>query len=540
LPSNGNYHPNFNSPAVNSGTFVVPGGSPATDIEGVSRIIGGTPDRGASESNFTNLTVFTVTNNSDCNAPNCGSLRDAITQSNTNGNISTINFAIPNTVGNGCPHVIGLGSLLPSITSPIIINGYTQPGSAQNQDQDAFDATLCVLIKPASGTLGTGFRVSSGSAAASLNLRGIGMGGFGQAVILLDGKNHLIAGNQFGGSVAGVSLPGAGLNAISIGVNAGGSLLVGGNSLADRNVIVGAGSGINVQNTVNSTPDQCQLVNNLIGLAPNGMSVIPNNFGINQAGNGCLVLGNRVAGNSFDGIWVNGSSTNVVQRNQVGIDAAGNDAENGSAILITGSNNAIGTTTSGAVFGSYLGNTIHYNNNSGVLVSSGSGNIVRSNQIFNTGLFNASGLDIDLGATGPTANDTNDGDSGANLLQNFPLVRGLAFTTAPVPGATFVPATIAAKFNGGPGNIRVDAYFSNGCSGAGRGSAQVYLGNVTTGISLVDNDVSFSMSVTLPNVQLGAAVSLTATDYNGNTSEIGTCYPIDRIFKDGVEIPSAN
>jgi len=165
---------------------------------------------------------------------------------------------------------------------------------------------------------------------------------------------------------------------------------------------------------------------------------------------------------------------------------------------------------------------------------------VRSNQIFNTGLFNASGLDIDLGATGPTANDTNDGDSGANLLQNFPLVRGLAFTTAPVPGATFVPATIAAKFNGGPGNIRVDAYFSNGCSGAGRGSAQVYLGNVTTGISLVDNDVSFSMSVTLPNVQLGAAVSLTATDYNGNTSEIGTCYPIDRIFKDGVEIPSAN
>mgnify|MGYP000459227096 CR=1 FL=1 len=41
-------------------------------------------------------------------------------------------------------------------------------------------------------------------------------------------------------------------------------------------------------------------------------------------------------------------------------------------------------------------------------------------------------------------------------------------------------------------------------------------------------------------LQLDAAVSLTATDYNGNTSEIGTCYPIDRIFKDGVEIPTGN
>jgi hypothetical protein len=69
-----------------------------------------------------------------------------------------------------------------------------------NNDNDAFNANLCVVIKPASGTLATGLRVTSGSAGASLTLRGVGMGGFGQAVILLDGKDHLIAGNQFGGS----------------------------------------------------------------------------------------------------------------------------------------------------------------------------------------------------------------------------------------------------------------------------------------------------------------------------------------------------
>jgi parallel beta-helix repeat protein len=426
---------------------------------------------------------------------------------------------------------------LPPITSPIKIDGYAQQaGAAPNNDNDAFNATLCVVIKPASGTLGTGLRVSSGSASASLSLRGVGMGGFGQAVILLDGQNHLIAGNQFGGSVGGVSLPGAGLNAISIGVYAGGSLIVGGISAADRNVIVGAGNGVNINSTVVSTPDKCQVVNNLIGLAPNGTSVIANNFGINMAGSGCLILNNRVAGNAIDGILINGSDNNVVQGNQVGIDALGNDAENGSGIRINGgSNNAIGTTASGGVFGSLLGNNIRYLSEAGVLVSSGTGNVVRSNRIVNTNIFIHSGLDIDLGTTGSTADDTNDADSGANQLQNFPIVRGLTFASVPAPTATSVATTIAAHLNSQPGTFRIDAYFSNGCNSNGRGGAQVYLGGATTTIAAAGNNVNFNQAVTLPNVQLDAAVSFTATDASGNTSEIGTCYPVERIFANGME-----
>jgi hypothetical protein len=215
----------------------------------------------------------------------------------------------------------------------------------------------------------------------------------------------------------------------------------------------------------------------------------------------------------------------------------GNDAENGSGIRVNGgSNNAIGTTASGGVFGSLLGNNIHYLSAAGVLVSSGTGNVVRSNSIVNTNIFNPGGLDIDLGPTGSAANDNNDADAGANQLQNFPLVRGLTFASKPLPGATFVPATIAAHLNSQSGAFRVDAYFSNGCNSDGRGRAQVYLGAAATSIAAAANNVSFSQTVTLPNVQLDAVVSFTATDANNNTSEIGTCFPVDRIFADGTEV----
>ncbi len=539
--ANGNYHLAFNSPAVNSGTLIVPGGSPATDIEGVARIVGSAPDRGASESTFTNLTSFTVTNNSDCTATNCGSLRDAITQSNSNGNASTISFNIPNTVGSPCPHVIGLGSPLPPITSPITIDGYSQSGSAQNSDTDAFNASLCVLVKPASGTLTNALRVSTGSAGASLVVRGLGMGGFSQPILLLDGINHVIAGNQFGGSVNGISLPGAGFYAIAVGGNATASIIIGGTSLVDRNVIVGAAAGIEIQSGV-SAPDGCQIVNNLVGLGADGTTVIANSTGIDVSGDGCEIVGNRVAGGDR-GIWINGGNNNVVQRNQVGIDVNGNSAENTDSILISGNNNAIGTLAGGGVFGGSLGNMIHYDGfaGAGIKVPSGSGNAIRTNLMVTTGLFSGMGTDIDLGTAGATPNDNGDGDSGANNLQNFPLVTGLVFNSAPLAGAVSVPVTIKATLNSQSGNnIRIDAYYSDSCNSSGRGSAGAYLGNVTTGISIYASDVNFTMTSFLPTVAAGAVVSLTATDNAGNTSEIGTCFPVDRIFKDGVELPPIN
>jgi hypothetical protein len=53
--------------------------------------------------------TFTVSNDTDCNANECGSLRDAINQSNSAGGTNTINFP-PGTNG-----TIALGSAFPII-----------------------------------------------------------------------------------------------------------------------------------------------------------------------------------------------------------------------------------------------------------------------------------------------------------------------------------------------------------------------------------------------------------------------------------------
>jgi hypothetical protein len=47
---------------------------------------------------------------------------------NGSGGLDTINFNIP---GTGV-HTITLASDLPTITDPVIIDGYTQPGATQN------------------------------------------------------------------------------------------------------------------------------------------------------------------------------------------------------------------------------------------------------------------------------------------------------------------------------------------------------------------------------------------------------------------------
>src|SRR5437879_439251 len=64
-------------------------------------------------------TTFTVTTTADSGP---GSLRQALTAANANPGLDIIDFDIP---GNG-PFTIQLSSLLPPITNPVVIDGYTQ------------------------------------------------------------------------------------------------------------------------------------------------------------------------------------------------------------------------------------------------------------------------------------------------------------------------------------------------------------------------------------------------------------------------------
>ncbi|MEO7875162.1 MAG: right-handed parallel beta-helix repeat-containing protein [Dokdonella sp.] len=532
-PGSADYRLASTSASVNSGTPIVPGGLPSFDIDGHPRFQGELPDRGAYESTFQNAQTYSVTTTADSGA---GSLRDAMTQANENPNLGVIKFAIPG----ACPRVIALNTVLPKVTTSMFIDGTSQPGWIANTDDEAFLATLCVVVKPVSGTLVSAFNVPV-AADASLTLRGIALGGFQQPVFLAGGSGHVIAGNRFGGFFgSGIDLVGATGNSINITPTmANGSFIIGGPAPADRNLISkSAFSAINVQSGVDGgqNHDHCQIVNNLIGTSPSGNTAAPNFTGIMMAGAHCLIDANRIVGNSTDAIVLNNAFDTLIQRNIIGLTVDGNGLQNsGSGIRFT-------SVPAGIVVGAPLStyawgfrNTIRFMANAGILMPNGTDNTIRSNEIRDNGI-GGDGLDIDLGSDGPTANDIDVADSPfANHGQNFPLVSHVALPPGTPSTATNVSATLTAKLDSASGNYRMDAYLTNHCSGTtGRGHADAYLGGTTA-----DNLQEFTFVVQLPNVLPNGYVSFTATDQDGNTSEMGTCYPVvgagDTIFKNGFD-----
>lgn len=97
---------------------------------------------------------FTVTNTLDVGA---GSLRQAILNANSSLGTDTINFNIP---GAG-PHTIQPSSELPTITDPVIIDGYTQPGASPNSNGPGLGLNTVLKIEldgsiiPAAATCST-------------------------------------------------------------------------------------------------------------------------------------------------------------------------------------------------------------------------------------------------------------------------------------------------------------------------------------------------------------------------------------------------
>jgi hypothetical protein len=161
---------------------------------------------------------------------------------------------------------------------------------------------------------------------------------------------------------------------------------------------------------------------NLIGTNATGTFALGNTQdGVSiSAGSGNTIGGttstarNIISGNR-NGIQVSGGSGTQVRGNFIGTNAAGTVGVGNSAngVLISGSSgNSVGTADSAS-----SSNTIAFNGAAGVAITSGTGNPILTNSIFSNG-----GLGIDLGPAGVTLNDPGDGDSGANNLQNFPVL----------------------------------------------------------------------------------------------------------------------
>jgi hypothetical protein len=276
---------------------------------------------------------------------------------------------------------------------------------------------------------------------------------------------------------------------------------------------------------------------NFIGTDAGGTFAIPNyNNGLSISGRTNLIGGatpgarNVISGNGGDcggcgdtggsGILIidfgNGTSTfgNVVQGNYIGLNAVGNAPLPNlfAGISISNSsNNTVGGTISGA------GNAIAFNGTSGIVIAGS--NPAVNNQIRGNSIFSNETLGIDLGFNGVTQNDAGDADTGANNLQNFPVVRSVSTGG----GSTTAQGTLNSAPNA---SYIIELFASEGCDFSGHGEGRVFLGATTAN---TDAGGNATFSATFP-VQLvtGQTVTTTATDALGNTSEFSVCNEVNQ------------
>jgi hypothetical protein len=210
--------------------------------------------------------------------------------------------------------------------------------------------------------------------------------------------------------------------------------------------------------------------------------------------------GNWISSNDSDGVAITGpgATGNKVGANRI-------PGNSGHGVRVEGaSDNTIGG-DNGATL---AGNIIVGNGGDGVFVASGTGNSILASG--NTGIDRNGGLAIDLGADGPTANDEDDTDTGANDLQNFPVLTELKCD----PGDSFVDGTL----NSAPNQTFTLQFFwvTSGADGSGHGEGEVYDGqaDVTT-----DDEGNVAFRITVSSC-LGNTLSATATNQaTGDTSE---------------------
>src|SRR5262249_50787166 len=129
------------------------------------------------------------------------------------------------------------------------------------------------------------------------------------------------------------------------------------------------------------------------------------------------------------------------------------------------------------------------------------------------------GLGIDLipnQASGVTNNDSCDGDSGPNNLQNFPTISSAASTAT----STNVQGSLNSIANT---SYTIEFFTNTSCDASGFGEGRQSLGtvNVTT-----DANCLAGFIIDLPYAIGGQFITATATDPAGNTSEISNCFAV--------------
>ncbi len=375
-------------------------------------------------------------------------------------------------------------------------------------------------------SVGSNITIGGTTPAARNLISGNGGAGIFWGISGSGGTGHHFQGNLIGPDVTGA----AGFaGATQEGILFAGSTsdtVIGGTTAAERNVV--SGNGVNGIRMEAATGTGDVVEGNFVGIDVTGTAPLKNvGFGISAEAPGMTIggsapgAGNVVSANGADGIvaYANGA---VIEGNFVGTDASGTlplgNAAHG--ITVFGVNDAhIGDVSAGA------GNTVAFNTGTGISIYSFgadiSGNTVRGNSIHDNG-----GIGIDLGNDGVTPNDPGDPDTGANGLQNFPIVSSVVYGGS--------NTTVDGLLNSTPGTLfDLDFYANPACAKFPHAFLQgaTYIGSATVTTDGTGNG-TFHVT-TLMAVADGSSISATATDPSGNTSELSQRLPFSTVPRSG-------
>lgn len=374
-----------------------------------------------------NAAVFTVTNTNDSGA---GSLRQAITDAAVAG-VDTIVFNIP---GGGVKKIAPLTEL-PNVNANII-DGTTQPGWSVG------NLVIEISGENLTADTATGLKFFSiPGSSPQIFVRGLIINRFqGDGIYIQDSENVTVEGCFIGTDASGTIDLG---NSDGIEIRAASTftenLTIGGDTAAERNVISGNSLAIRIFGG-----NSFFIKGNYIGTDKTGNAALPNGSGM-QVTAILVVIGgattaerNVISGNNARGIILD-SSQNTVQNNYIGVGADGfTPLGNGTKGI-----DLINSLNFSITGGHLIADNVVANNKFGGIYTFAAnkrptGNKITNNSIFPNGL--AIGrLGIDLESDGVTDNDTGDADTGANNLQNFPVLTSAV--------ATATTTTIQGTFN---------------------------------------------------------------------------------------------
>lgn len=542
--------------------------------------------------------TITVTSASDALAPDGAcSLREAIASAVNNtapftgagecvsgaAGLDSIHFAIP---GAGV-HTITPTESYPILFDPILLDGYTQAGASPNTLPVGDDAQLRIEID-ASLINDFGLFKISGPAGGS-TIRGLVVNHLASPMVSIafngsPSSGNVFAGNFIGTDPAGTTRVDGGTGHGLIVINGGTANVVGGAAPADRNLLVGGGHqvdlntgavGTEIRNNyfgLNAAGTQALLPpfanrgvvvrgpGTLIGEAGSGNVLVASGIGIElDGGDDAVVHGNRLgtdatgtvglagpgtigvatanapdnariggtggAGNLISGWTIgvrvaDGATDFTVAGNRIGTDAGGTSPVPNSVgieIATTGVGSGIGDQAPGQ------GNVVAFNTGPGIHVTGGTGWPILGNSIFANG-----GLGILLNATGlPTPNDPGDVDAGPNDRQNYPVIT---FSDVEPNGDVTIEGTLDSTPSS---TFRLELFASAACDVSGFGEGESFLGAVD-----VTTDAGGSAAfgpITVPVPAGRQALSATATNPAGSTSELSACVVAGAIFLDGFE-----